>query len=266
MDSNRKTSTAASADHSVPEDLLVGLVSRDQQRQAARLAQDAFATAFRLSVEAGDEDRTQGVNQLVEALRNWGQATDDVAARGLRLALIIFGLDQWGVAYSRAFSLQAIPALSAVVGALRTGLDAGDDAHFLRQFEAVGAGEGNVIDFKIDLRRGIHLALWHAMIACDERGAAETILSNLGGMMVALTREMPQLGWRLVADAIAHIQIQCLAGSFATEGLAQEMTENLFAALSRELPAECRDLVMAHAARSVLAWQQANRPASGSIH
>jgi hypothetical protein len=30
--------------------------------------------------------------------------------------------------------------------------------------------ESDAIDFKIELRRSIHLALWHAMAACDEAG------------------------------------------------------------------------------------------------
>ena len=39
----------------------------------------------------------------------------------------------------------------------------------------------------------------------------------------------------------------------------------LFGALARELPAPQRDLVMAHSARAVMAWQQAGR-ASQQVH
>ena len=137
---------------------------------------------------------------------------------------------------------------------------------FGQQFAAIEAGEGNAIDFKIELRRGMHLALWHAMIACDDREQATAILTQLGGMLFSLVRWMPGLGWRLVADALANIQIHCLSEGLATEGLGREMTESLFAALSQELPAEQRDLIMAHSARSVLSWQEARRGASGQVH
>ncbi len=63
-----------------------------------------------------------------------------------------------------------------------------------------------------------------------------------------------------MADALAFIQIRCLADGLASEGIGQEATQALLAALSRELPKAERDLVMAHAARAVIAWQQANRP------
>jgi hypothetical protein len=83
-------------------------------------------------------------------------------------------------------------------------------------------------------------------------------------MLFALVGHMPELGWRLVADALANIQIHCLSEALATEGLAREMTESLFAALAQELPEDKRDLVMAHAARTVLAWQQARRAADSN--
>lgn len=104
------------------------------------------------------------------------------------------------------------------------------------------------------------------MIASDEREQATAILTRLGGMMFALTELMPVLGWRLVADAVAHIQIQCLAKGLAADGLAREMNEALFGALSKELPAQFRDRVMAHATHAVLAWQQARRPAGTPTH
>lgn len=230
------------------------------------MAQDAFSGVFRLTLNEDDDGRARGVARLADAVRNWCGAAPDEDARGLRLAMVVLGLDQWGVAYSRAFGLQAIPGLTELVGALRTALDAREDAQFQRHFELIDASEGNAIDFKIELRRSIHLALWHAMIASEDREQAMAILTQLGGMMFALVKLMPELGWRLVADAVANIQIHCLSHGLATEGLAQETTEALFGALSRELPAGQRDLVMAHAARSVIAWQQANRPSSGPLH
>lgn len=258
-------STAASPDSSLPADSLCELAVADVQRQAARMAQDAFGRVFRLTLEASDEDRRSGVETLGGAMRNWAQAGEGEDARALRLALLLSGLDQWGLAWSQAFGLAAIPGLSELVGDLRTGLEPQAEARFLRQFEALTAAEGNAIDFKVDLRRGIHLALWHASIASEDRDEALRVAGQLGGLLLALVREMPVLGWRLVADALAYIQIRCLADGLAAEGVAQEATQALFAALSRELPAEHRDAVMAHAAQAVIAWQRASRP-SGTVH
>lgn len=262
MSLNAPTAQAAT----IPEDLLAALVGVDAQKLAARMAQDGFAKVFRLSLEADDEGRAAAVAAFAEAIGNWSRAAGDEDAAALRLALVVTGLDQWGLAYTQAFGLAGIPALSELIGALRTGLDARGDARFQTQFAAVEAAEGNAIDFKVDLRRGIHLALWHAMIASEEREQASAILVRLGGMMFALVQQMPSLGWRLVADALAHVQIQCLAEGLAAEGLASEMNASLFASLASELPADCRDRVMAHAAQAVLAWQQARRQSSTSTH
>ena len=199
-------------------------------------------------------------------LLDWARSAPDDEAAALRLAMVMAGVDQWGVAYSGAFGLAAIPGLSELVGSVRTALDERAEARFQRFFETLDAAEGNVIDFKIDLRRAIHLALWHAMIACENRAEADMVLSHLGGMMVALVKLMPALGWRLVADSVAHIQIRCLAESLATDGLARDSNEALFQALARELPADKRDLVMAHAARSVIEWQQAARQGGDRVH
>lgn len=250
----------------IPVDTLVALAPVDVQKLAARMAQDGFAQVFRLTLNEDDEGRARGVKALATALANWSAAANDDDARALRLAMIVAGLDQWGLAYSQAFGLAAIPGLSELVGALRTGLDPQQEARFQQQFAELDASEGNAIDFKIDLRRGIHLALWHAMIASEEREQATAILTRLGGMMFALIELMPELGWRLVADALAHIQIQCLNEGLAAEGLAREMNESLFAALAKELPPQHRDRVMAHATQAVIGWQQARRQSSGSTH
>lgn len=258
--------SAARSSGPIPADALAALASPDIQTLAARMAQDAFSQVFRLTVGEDDAARARGVGQLAGALQNWSAAAANDEAGSLRLAMLVVGLDQWGLAYSRAFGLQAIPGLTELVGALRTALDPQAEARFEQQFAAIDAHEGNAIDFKIALRRGIHLALWHAMIASDDRDQATAILTQLGGMMAALVRLMPELGWRLVADALAHIQIRCLAEGLAIDGLARDTTEGLFAALSRELPTEQRDLTMAHATRSVLAWQQARRPSTDTLH
>lgn len=258
------TSSAPPAS-TIPPDRLVAIAPVDVQKLAARMAQDAFSQVFRLTLNEDDDGRVRGVGELSVALRTWSAAGDDDDARALRLALIVAGLDQWGLAYSQAFGLVAIPGLSELVGALRVGLDPQQEAKFQQQFAAIEASEGNAIDFKIDLRRAIHLALWHAMIASEEREQATAILVRLGGMMNALVTTMPELGWRLVADALAHIQIRCLSEGLAADGLARDMNEALFVALSNELPPAARDRVMAHAKQAVLAWQQARR-AGGSTH
>ena len=253
------SSASAAAPSSIPVDGLAPLVAPAVQKQAAHMAQDAFARVFRLTLNEDDAGRAHGVAELAKGLRNWSAAGEDADVQGLRLALVMAGLDQWGLAYSQAFALQAIPGLSELLGALRTALDAPAEARLARQFDAIEAAEANAIDFKIDLRRGIHLALWHAMIASDEREQATSILAQLGGMLFALVQTMPELGWRLVADALANIQIQCLAQGLASEGLAQETTQTLFAALAGQLPGGQRDRIMAHASGAVIAWQQANR-------
>lgn len=246
----------------LPVDALAGHGDAAVQQQAARMAQDAFSRAFRLTFEEDDTGRALGVAELELALRNWSRAAGSEEAQSLRLALLIAGIDQWGLAYSQAFQLQAIPAVSELLGALRTGLDPREEARLLQQFGAVDAAEGNAIDFKIELRRAIHLALWHAMVASEEREQAMSILARLGGMLVAVTRAMPELGWRLVADTLANIQIRCVAEGLAAEGLAQETTQALFGALSQELAPELRDRIMAHANQALIGWMQSRRPPS----
>ncbi len=248
----------------LPPDPLASLVDADTQRQAAHLAQEAFARVFRLSVAETDSERHKGVQALHAELSQWAASADGEAC-ALRLALLLTGMDQWGLVWSQAFGLVAIPGLSELVGALRTGLDETLEARFLRHFEALAAAEENAIDFKVELRRALHLALWHSSIASENRDEALRLAGLLGSQLLALTREMPLAGWRLVADALAFIQIRCLADGLATEGVAQEATQALFGALTRELPKGQRDLVMAHAARAVLAWQQSRR-ASAQVH
>ena len=243
----------------LPPDRLAALVDPETQRQAARMAQEAFVRVFRLSVAEPDEVRRKGVEALRSELAEWAASPADRESAAVRLALLLTGMDQWGLVWSQAFGLVAIPGLSELVGALRTGLDEAAEARFLRQFEDLGAREENAIDFKVELRRGLHLALWHSSIVTESRDEALRLAGLLGSQLLALTRAMPVAGWRLVADALAFIQIRCLADGLATEGVAQEATQALFAALARELPKDQRDLVMAHAARAVIAWQQAGR-------
>ncbi len=252
-------SDTTGAASSLPPDALAMQASPEVQRLAARMAQDAFTRLFRLTLERDEPALRGAVAEMARLSRNWVQAGHDDEARALRLALLLAGIDQWGLAWCQAFRLSAIPGVSELLGELRTGLDAAADARFQRAFAAIEAGEGNAVDFKMDLRRNIHLGLWHAMIACEERAEAETLLAALGGMMVALTAKMPRLGWRFVADALAHIQLRCLTEAAASTELAREINAALFTALRRNLPREVSEPMFAHANQAVLAWQQARR-------
>ena len=243
----------------LPPDTLADVVHPDVQRLAARMAQDAFTQLFRLTLERDAPALQAAVAEIARLSRNWAQAGADDEARALRLALLLSGIDQWGLAWCQAFRLSAIPGVSELLGSLRTGLDVAADARFERAFAAIDAAECDAIDFKMDLRRNIHLGLWHAMIACEDRAEAETILAALGGMMVVLTQKMPLLGWRLVADALAHIQLRCLIEAAASTGLARDVNAALFTALRQNLPRDISEPMFAHANQVVIAWQQARR-------
>lgn len=244
---------------SLPADGLAKLATSDAQRLAARMAQDAFTRIFRLTLE-GDEAALQAAAEEIERLsRNWAHAAMDDESRALRLAMLVSGIDQWALAYAQAFGLTAIPGISGLLGALRNGLDAAADARFQQQFAAIDRAESDAVDFKMELRRNIHMALWHAMIACEERDEAQAILAALGGMLVALVGRMPTLGWRLAADALANIQLRCLAEAAASTELARETNAALFTALRQNLPREISEPMFAHANQAVIAWQQSRR-------
>ncbi len=242
-----------------PADGLADLAPPEVQRLAARMAQDAFTLIFRLSLERDEAALQAAVAELQERANNWARAAPGDDARALRLALLVSGIDQWGLAYARAFELAALPGVSVLLGGLRSALDAAADARFQQRYAAIEQAEGDAVDFKMELRRNIHLALWHAMIACDERDEARAILAALGGMLVALVGHMPTLGWRLVADALASIQLRCLADAAASTDLARETTEGLFVALRQALPREVSEPIFAQAHQVVIAWQQSRR-------
>lgn len=244
---------------SLPADQLAELVNSDSQRQAARMAQDVFSGMLRQAVSADAPSDESVVAEVGARCHNWCQAGGSDDARALRLALLISGMDQWGLAYSQAFGLQAIPALTALIGSLRTRLDTRADALFQKYFAQIDAVESDAIDFKIDLRRAIHLALWHAMAACETEAQVEGILKPLGSMMVALDTRMPELGWRLLADALASIQISLLSEQNVA-AVAQEGTQKLFASLRHALPQGRYQAILAHSGQAVIAWQQASRP------
>ena len=242
-------------------DSLAATLPPAAQREAAHVAQDAFATIFRLTVDGAMPGRDAALAEVEQRCHNWCAAGDD-AARTLRRVLLVAGLDQWGLAYSQAFDLAAISALSALLGSLRTAMDAAGEASFQRLFAQLDAVEVDAVDFKIELRRNIHLALWHAMSACDDDAEAQRIVRALGSLMLALTRRMPLLGWHLLADALASIQIRLLAAERPVGAMAEEGTRQLFAALRQSLPPERYQAILALSGQAVLAWQQARRPAS----
>ena len=250
----------------IPDDALATLASPEVQRQAAQMAQDAFARIFRLTLEADVSELDAAVGELAQRSTNWAKAAGGDEARALRLALLVSGLDQWGVAYTQAFGLTAIPGLSALVGHLRTGLDARDDARFAQQFSTLDASEGNAIDFKMELRRTIHLALWHALVAsaADDAENAERLVTTLGSMLLALTQRMPTLGWRLVADTLAQIQVACLQVGAGETALA--CAESLFSSLRHALPTAQGQALFSLANRAAVSWQQASRLSAQSVH
>ena len=241
-----------------PFDALETTVARDAQEQAARLVQDAFVQIFRHTLESAQQERAAAVVTICAQLTEWA-AMADAEGAAARKALLLAGLDQWGLAWSQAFGPACMLGITALVGALRDTMDVAQEGRCQHWFARLNDEEGCGFAFKVELRRGIHLALWHAMIASGERDEAFAVLRTLGGLMVALTRQMPADGWRLVADALAHIQLRCLSHGLATEGIAQETTQALFSALSQELPKDERDRIMAHATQAVIAWQRAAR-------
>jgi len=244
-------------DNALPPDPLLELAPRDAQLQAARLAQEAFAAAFRLGAEAAAEQRRRDtVQTLARHLRDWVDLSSHEGML-LRRALLLTGLDQWGLAFSQAFGAGALLGVSELIGELRDELGFEDEALCQRFFSRIRSEEAAALDFKIELRRGIHIALWHSMIASTERDEAFELARVLGGLLLGLTREMPELGWRLIADALATVQIQCIAQSLAAEGLARDTTIELFSALSNDLGEATAAQVMAQAAQAVVSWREA---------
>ena len=247
----------------IPEpDRLAATLSADAQRQAAHVAQDAFATVFRLTVDGNAGASEGALAEVRQRCRNWCAAGANGEARTLRRALLAAGLDQWGLAYSQAFDLAAIAPLSTLLDSLRSTMDAAEDARFQQAFAQIDEVENDAIDFKIELRRNIHLALWHAMTACDDSAEAQRIVRALGSLMLALTRRMPLLGWRLLADALTSIQIRLLDREKPAGRMAEEATQQLFAALRQSLPPEQYQAILALSGQALLAWQQARHPAT----
>lgn len=180
-------------------------------------------------------------------------------ARALRRALLLSGLDQWGLAWSRAYGAGAMTGLSELLGVLRDALDPAAEAAVQAAFSHLNSAEANAFAFKAELHKSIFVTLWHTLIAEEDRDSATALANQLGGMLLGLLQSMPQHGWVVLASTLADIQIRCLAHDLAKEGLAQEMTQELFAAIAQALPAEERKRILGGAGQAVVAWQQAQR-------
>ncbi|MBK7415527.1 MAG: hypothetical protein IPJ38_10870 [Dechloromonas sp.] len=246
----------------LPADQLAVIAPQDIQRLAARMAQDAFAGIFRLTLNGSAKEMEAALAEVEPRCFNWCQAGSSNEAKALRMALLISGIDQWGLAYSQTFGLNAIPGVSSLLGQLRGRLDPQQDALFQQFYDQMSSVETDAVDFKVEVRRSIHLALWHAMVACEKEAEAQQVLKCLGGMMLVLDEKMPQLGWRLLADALASIQISLLSETIAASAIAQETTQQLFEALRQALPKERFQSILAYSGQAVLAWQQSRRPAN----
>lgn len=244
---------------SLPVDQLAELADRDSQRLAARLAQEVFSSVFRMAFSTSEEEQGKTLGEVTAHLLEWSRSAASPEAATLRLALLVSGLDQWGLAYTQTFNLTAIPALSALLGALRSQLDARADALFQGYFQQIEEIETDAIDFKVDLRRGIHLALWHALIACETADEAQAIAQVLGSLMLTLNQRMPALGWRLLADALAHIQIYLLDDNGKIGDIGRQGTQQLLAALSQALPQTTYQAIQRQSSQVILGWQQARR-------
>ena len=235
------------------------LADAETQCTAAQLAQDIFAEVFRKAFTPDPEVLGKALAEAETRSIEWCQNGASSEEQLLRLAMLITGLDHWGLAYTQAFNLTAIPALTALITALRGRLNSESDEAFQQFFSVIEQIESNAIDFKVELRRSIHLALWHAMAACESDEDAESILKPLGGMLLGLSQQMPELGWRLVADALAHIQISLLGENSALSELARENTQKLFDSLQHAMPREQYQTILRHSSQAALAWQQARR-------
>lgn len=221
--------------------------------------QDAFSQAFRLTLDAAGDARRAGIARLAPPLLDWCRMAAGDEARALRQALLFSGLDQWGQAWSRAYGAGAMAGLSELLGALRDALDPAAEAAAQAALARLDADEAGAFAFKAELQKSICVALWHALIAEEDRDAAAALAGQLGSLLLGTLRAMPKNGWIVAASALADIQIRCLAHGLAQQGLAQEMTQELFAALAQALPPEERKRILGGAAQAVLAWQQAQR-------
>jgi hypothetical protein len=239
-------------------DPLAEQLPREDQIQAARLAQDGFAHSFRLTLETAAGKRQKAIAEAAKKLYAWAVEPADTVRSSLRMGMLLSGLDQWGVAYSQIIGAPAMAGLSDLVSLLRSATP-DNGAAATESIAQMNDVEARAFTFKAELRKTIHLALWHAMIEEQDRENAKDILRQLGGMMLRLLESTPDFGWITIAHTLADIQIRCLVHNLATTGLGQEMTQELFGALNQQLPAEQIKKIMSGATQTVIAWQQSAR-------
>jgi hypothetical protein len=244
-------------------DPLAASLPREAQSEAARLVQDGFAASFRATLEMRARERSREIARIAGHLSAWAAQPTETVTQTLRLALLLSGLDQWGVAYSQVFGAEALAGLTDLLGLLRSSA-ADQGLAAIESIELIEAAQENAFTFKADLRRAIHLALWHSMIVEEGRDRAMVILKQVGGMLLQLLAEMPGLGWIIIANTLADIQIRCLAHQLATSGLGQEMTQTLFGSLNQQLPVDDRKRIMPAATQIVIAWQHSTRSTASS--
>ena len=203
--------------------------------------------------------RHEGIASLAPPLLDWCRMAGSDEARAMRQALLFSGLDHWGQAWSRCYGAGAMTGLSELLGCLRDTLDPAAEAAVQAAFARLDGHEASAFTFKAEVHKSVAVALWHALISDPNRESAAGIAGQLGGQLLGLLKTMPEHGWVIVASVLADIQIRCLAHQLAQEGLAQEMTQELFGALAQALPPEDRKRIMGGAGQAVVAWQQAQR-------
>ena len=86
-------------------DPLAALAPPRVQAEAADLARESFTQAFR---HAAAESSSFPQEALRTQCLEWVQSDPDAEARALRMALLLAGLDQWGLAFSQAFGIQRL--------------------------------------------------------------------------------------------------------------------------------------------------------------
>lgn len=246
-------------------DTYLSLMSAERQREAATVIQDAFTRTLRATVEHPAQERRAVVEEILERLLAWqGGGTEEGTL--LHQAATLLGLDQWGQAYTALVGAGALTGLSELVGALRDRL--GNEVACQVFFQNLAEEDEKGFTFKVQLHSALHVALWHAAIAESEAQAAQEISAHLGGLMLGLFNSMPRLGWVVVAKSLADIQTTCLEHGLAQEGLAQQVTQQLFASLAQQMPETWRQQTLAGADEMVREWSLRHReaPAGGALH
>jgi hypothetical protein len=225
-------------------DCFLPTVPADAQDDLARRVQRVFTDTLQRSLDSSAPITPAALDAIVDLLKLSPSAAEESA-------LVLFGLDQWGLAYGQAFGTDCLPVLTAVVAHMRA---QSDDAT-LDHLQTLADDEGAGFQFKLSLRGAIHLGLWHAMVGEVDDAQGKHLAQCLGSQMLALLDAMPQHGWEILARTFAEIQMRCLAHGIAQTGPAKLLNEALFAALHARIPAEKRTRIIAAADQWVATWQ-----------